>query len=56
VSLVGLVAIGVRRGAIRAAGPSSATAHWANTLLGVAGGAAIAGLGLLLFLSAWTSV
>jgi nickel/cobalt transporter (NicO) family protein len=56
VSMVGLAAVAVRRGTLRAAAPTSATAYWAKTLLGVAGAAAIAGLGLVLFLSAWTSV
>jgi nickel/cobalt transporter (NicO) family protein len=55
VSLVGLVAVLVRRGTVRAVGPLSASAHWVKTALGVAGAAAIAGLGLLLFLSAWTA-
>src|SRR5262249_58276011 len=54
VSLVGLGAVAVRRGTLRAAGGSSAPAYWMTTVLGVAGAAAISGLGLLLFLSAWT--
>jgi hypothetical protein len=56
VSLVGLAAVAVRRGTLRVAGPSSASAHWVKTTLGIAGAVAIAGLGLLLLLSAWTSV
>jgi nickel/cobalt transporter (NicO) family protein len=56
VSLVGLAAVAVRRGTLRVAGPSSASAHWVKTTLGIAGAAAIAGLGLLLLLSAWISV
>jgi nickel/cobalt exporter len=56
VSLVGLAAVAIRRGTLRVAGPSSASAHWVKTTLGVAGAAAIAGLGLLLLLSAWTSI
>lgn len=56
VSLVGLAAVAVRRGTLRAAGRSSAPAYWMTTVLGVAGAAAITGLGLLLFLSAWTAV
>jgi ABC-type nickel/cobalt efflux system permease component RcnA len=57
VSLVGLAAVATRRGTLRIAGASSsAPVHWVKTTLGVAGAAAIAGLGLLLLLSAWTSI
>jgi ABC-type nickel/cobalt efflux system permease component RcnA len=56
VSLVGLAAVAARRGALRVTGPSSATAHWFRTALGVVGAATITGLGVLLLLSAWTSV
>src|SRR5262245_50458746 len=54
VSLVGLAAVTVRRSTLRAVGPS-APAYWAKTALGVAGAVAIFGLGLVLFLSAWTA-
>jgi ABC-type nickel/cobalt efflux system permease component RcnA len=56
VSLVGLAAVAARRGTVRLVGPSSVAAHRLKTALGVAGAAAITGLGLLLFLSAWASV
>jgi nickel/cobalt exporter len=56
VSLVGLAAVAARRGTLRIAGPSSAPAHWIGTALSIAGAAAITGVGLLLLLSAWTSV
>jgi nickel/cobalt transporter (NicO) family protein len=57
VSLVGLAAVATRRGTLRVAGPSSSVpVHWVKTTLGVVGAAAIAGLGLLLLLSAWTSI
>ena len=56
VSLVGLAAVAARRGTLRVAGPSSASAYWIGTALSIAGAAAIAGVGLLLLLSAWTSV
>lgn len=56
VSLVGLAAVAARRGTVRVFGPSAAAAHWTKTALGVAGAAAITGLGTLLFLSAWASV
>lgn len=56
VSLVGLAAVAARRGTLRIAGPSSAPAHWIGTVLSIAGAAAITGVGLLLLLSAWTSV
>jgi hypothetical protein len=36
-------------------GASSVAARWLKTALGVAGAAAITGLGLLLFLSAWAN-
>jgi ABC-type nickel/cobalt efflux system permease component RcnA len=55
VSLVGLAAVAARRGTLRAAGPSAAPTYWVKSALGVAGAAAITGLGLLLFLSAWTA-
>jgi ABC-type nickel/cobalt efflux system permease component RcnA len=55
VSLVGLAAVAARRGTVRLVGTSSAAEHWLKTALGVAGAAAITGLGLLLFLSAWAS-
>jgi ABC-type nickel/cobalt efflux system permease component RcnA len=54
-SLVGLAAVAVRRGTLRAAGPSSGPAHWVKAALGILGAAAIAGLGTILFLSAWTA-
>lgn len=56
VSLVGLAAVAARRGTLRVAGPSSAPAHWIGAALSIAGAAAIAGVGLLLLLSAWASV
>jgi nickel/cobalt transporter (NicO) family protein len=57
VSLVGLAAVATRRGTLRVAGPSSSVpVHWVKTTLGGVGAAAIAGLGLLLLLSAWTSI
>ena len=56
VSLVGLAAVAARRGTLRVAGPSSAPAQWIGAALSIAGAAAIAGVGLLLLLSAWTSV
>jgi ABC-type nickel/cobalt efflux system permease component RcnA len=56
VSLVGLAAVAARRGTLRIAGPSSAPAYWIGSALSIAGAAAIAGVGLLLLLSAWTSV
>jgi hypothetical protein len=37
-------------------GPSAARVHWVKTALGVAGAAAITGLGGLLFLSAWAGI
>jgi nickel/cobalt transporter (NicO) family protein len=55
-SAVGLAAIAVRRGTLHVAGPSSGLTHWIKTTLGVAGAAAIAGLGFLLRLSAWTAI
>ena len=54
VSLVGLLAIAVRRGTVRAVGASSGATHWVKDLLGVAGAAAITTLGLVLLLAAWT--
>jgi nickel/cobalt transporter (NicO) family protein len=54
VSLVGLLAIAVRRGTVRAVGASSGVTHWVKDLLGVAGAAAITTLGLVLLLAAWT--
>ena len=56
VSLVGLAAVAARRGTLRVAGPSSAPGHRIAAALSIAGAAAIAGVGLLLLLSAWTSV
>jgi ABC-type nickel/cobalt efflux system permease component RcnA len=56
VSLVGLAAVAARRGTVRLVGPSSAAAHGVKTALGIAGAAAITGLGGLLFLSAWGGV
>ena len=56
VSLVGLAAVAARRGTVRVVGPSPAATHWVKTALGVAGAAAITGLGGLLFLSAWAGV
>jgi ABC-type nickel/cobalt efflux system permease component RcnA len=41
VSLVGLLAIAMRRGTVRAVGASSGAVHWLKDLLGVAGAAAI---------------
>jgi len=55
VSLVGLAAVAARRGTVHLVGTSSAATHWLKTGLGLAGAAAITGLGLLLFLSAWAS-
>jgi ABC-type nickel/cobalt efflux system permease component RcnA len=54
VSLVGLLAIAVRRGTVRAVGASSGAVHWVKDLLGVAGATAITTLGLVLLLAAWT--
>jgi nickel/cobalt transporter (NicO) family protein len=56
VSLVGLLAIAVRRGTARAVGASSGAVHWLKDILGVAGAAAITTIGLVLLLAAWTSV
>ena len=56
VSLVGLLAIAVRRGTVRAIGTSSGGVDWVKDLLGVAGAAAITTIGLVLLLAAWTSV
>jgi nickel/cobalt exporter len=53
VSLVGLVAIGVRRGTVRAIRTPSAI-DWAKDLLGVAGALAITTVGVVLLLAAWT--
>jgi ABC-type nickel/cobalt efflux system permease component RcnA len=55
VSLVGLLAIAVRRGTVRAVGASSGAVHWVKDLLGVAGATAITTLGLVLLLAAWTA-
>ena len=55
VSLVGLVAIGVRRGTVHAIRAPSAI-DWAKDLLGVAGALAITTVGVVLLLAAWTSV
>ena len=54
VSLVGILAVLARRGTVRAASSSRGIAPWVKGLLGVLGAAAIAGLGLVLFLGAWT--
>jgi nickel/cobalt exporter len=56
VSLVGILAVLARRGTVRAASTSSSTAHWIGEGLGILGAAAITGLGLVLFLGAWTGV
>ena len=56
VSLVGLLAIVVRRGTVRASGTSPGVVGWIKDLLGVAGAAAITTLGLVLLLAAWTGV
>jgi ABC-type nickel/cobalt efflux system permease component RcnA len=53
VSLVGLLAIGVRRGTVRAIRAPSAIA-WAKDLLAVAGALAITTVGVVLLLAAWT--
>lgn len=54
VSLVGILAVFARRGTVRAASTSGGVAHWVKGALGVLGAAAIASLGLVLFLGAWT--
>jgi ABC-type nickel/cobalt efflux system permease component RcnA len=54
VSLVGLLAVAARRGAIRAVKAPSDASHWLKDILAAGGAAAIAGVGLLLFLAAWT--
>jgi nickel/cobalt exporter len=54
VSLVGILAVLTRRGTVRAASSSRGVAPWVRGLLGVLGAAAIACLGLVLFLGAWT--
>ena len=54
VSLVGILAVLTRRGTVRAASRSRGVAPWVRGLLGVLGAAAIACLGLILFLGAWT--
>lgn len=56
VCLIGLVAVATRRGTLCIASPSPTMAYWMRSSLGIAGAAAIAGLGLLLLLSVWTSV
>jgi nickel/cobalt transporter (NicO) family protein len=56
VSLVGLLAIVVRRGTVRALGTSPGAVGWVKDLLGVAGAVAITTLGLVLLLAAWTGV
>ena len=53
VSLVGILAVLARRGTVRAA-TSSRSIAWAKGELGLLGAAAIACLGLVLFLGAWT--
>ena len=54
VSLVGILAVLTRRGTVRAASSSRGIAPWVKGLLGVLGAAAIACLGFVLFLGAWT--
>jgi nickel/cobalt transporter (NicO) family protein len=54
VSLVGILAVLARRGTVRAASSSRGAAPWIKGALGVLGAAAIACLGLVLFLGAWT--
>lgn len=54
VSLVGILAVLARRGTVRAASSSRGAAPWIKGGLGVLGAAAIACLGLVLFLGAWT--
>jgi ABC-type nickel/cobalt efflux system permease component RcnA len=55
VSLVGILAVLARRGTLRAVSPSRGAARWVGGTLGVLGAAAIASLGLVLFLGAWAS-
>ena len=54
VSLVGILAVLARRGTVRAVSSSRGIAPWVKGMLGVLGAAAIACLGLVLFLGAWT--
>jgi len=54
VSLVGILAVLARRGTVRAASSSRSAAPWIGGALGVLGAAAIACLGLVLFLGAWS--
>jgi ABC-type nickel/cobalt efflux system permease component RcnA len=54
VSLVGILAVLARRGTVRAASSSRGAAPWIGGTLGVLGAAAIACLGLVLFLGAWS--
>jgi ABC-type nickel/cobalt efflux system permease component RcnA len=54
VSVVGILAVLARRGTVRLASASSGAAYWVKGTLGVLGAAAILGLGLILFLGAWT--
>lgn len=54
VSLVGILAVLARRGTVRAAASSRGAAPWIKGGLGVLGAAAIACLGLVLFLGAWS--
>ena len=54
VSLVGILAVLARRGTVRAVTRSPAGANRVKGALGVLGAAAIAALGLILFLGAWT--
>ena len=56
VSLVGILAVLARRGTVRAMSSSRGIAPWVKGVLGVLGAAAIACLGLVLFLGAWTGV
>jgi ABC-type nickel/cobalt efflux system permease component RcnA len=53
VSLAGILAVLTRRGTVRAASTARGGMSWVGGALGVLGAAAIAGLGLLLFLGAW---
>jgi ABC-type nickel/cobalt efflux system permease component RcnA len=54
VSLVGILAVLARRGTVRAAATSGGVVHWVKGALGVLGATAIAALGLILLLGAWT--
>jgi len=54
VSLVGILAVLARRGTVRATSSARGVAPWVKEGLGVLGAAAIACLGLVLFLGAWS--